>query len=328
MVQYFTSCSSGQIKSQYFSKQNLLQYLPFNFELNKIAAKVHTANTIFKDNFMTYYRKIKERNQNFVNNQSFSSSIDLIDSLIDRIRASIKCDQTSLSYREAVNALCTNSILGLSIVVLSGLVFGFVMPILICVIPQMWRRMHTKELYEYHNSNASGHMLSEEIHPFISSSAATAQIRTNISAARQFNESPSFQRLAANSSSTNSNLTNTINRNRYNTASRSNYAAASTLGSNSNPYSQTLKMTNRLHNDYMLNADPYSILNNQNQVNMGLASAPSQSNSNGNYGNFNLNNSNYGIPNQMMQNNHFNSNTLKTNAIKYIINNSRYSVFV
>ncbi|RNA13425.1 tweety -like protein [Brachionus plicatilis] len=277
MVQYFTSCSSGQIRSQNLNKQNLLLHLPFAIEFNKIVAKVRTANTLYKDNFINLYGKIKN---NFIYNHNFSETAILIEGLIDRIRASINCDQTSLSYREAVNALCTNSILGLAIVVMSGLVFGFVMPILICVIPQIWRRMHTKELFEYHNSNASGHMLSEEIHPFISSSTATAQIRTNISAARQFNESPNFQRLAANSSSTNANLTNTLNRNRYNTASRSNYAAASTLGSNSNPYSQTLKMTNRLHNDYMLNSDPYSVLNNQTQVNLGLASAPSQSNSN------------------------------------------------
>lgn len=326
MVQYFTSCTSGKIKSDNLNKQVLMQYMPFNTEFNRIVAKVRTANTLFKDNFMILYRKIK--NNHFMFNQNFSDTTSLIDGMIDRLRASIECDKTSLSYREAVNALCTNSILGLGIVVMSGLVFGFIMPILICVIPQIWRRMHTKDLYEYHSSNSGGHMINEEIHPFISSNTATAQIRTNISAARQFNESPNFQRLAANSSSANSNLTNTLNRNRYNTASRSNYAAASTLASNSNPYSQTLKMTNRLHNDYMLNADPYSILNNQNQVNIGLASAPSQSNSNGNYGNFNLNNSNYGVPNQMMQNNHYNSNTLKTNAIKYIPNYSRYSVFV
>lgn len=281
LVQYYTTCSVSQIGNSKVNKQQITQFTPFKLDLNKAESKLRTANTIFTDNLVQMSRPFLSEQQ--LASYNFPESTPIIEKMIDKIRASIRCDQTSVNYRQAVNALCTNSILGLAIVVLAGLIFGFIMPILICVIPQMWRRMHTKDLYDYHTTNTNGNILNDETHPFIASNnTATAQIRTNISAARQFNESPSFQRLAANSSSTNSNITsNTLNRNRYNTTSRSNYAATTNMQPpNANHYSQTLKMTNRLHNDYMINTDPYSIINNQNSN--GFPPAPNQANSNSN----------------------------------------------
>ncbi|CAF0748234.1 unnamed protein product [Brachionus calyciflorus] len=286
LVQYYTTCSVSQIGNTKINKQQLQSYTPFKLDLNKVESKLRTANTLYSDNLIPMSRSLLNEQQ--IGSYNFQESISIIEKLIDKIRSSIRCDQTSHNYRQAVNALCTNSILGLAFVVLAGLVFGFIMPILICVIPQMWRRMHTKDLYDYHTNNTTnGHLLNEETHPFIASNTGTAQIRTNISAARQFNESPSFQRLAVNSSSTNSNITsNTLNRNRYNTTSRSNYAATSNIGSNLNHYSQTLKMTNRLHNDYMLHnsADPYSVINSHQNTNssMGFPPAPNQTNPNSN----------------------------------------------
>lgn len=304
---------------------------PFKLDLNKAESKLKTASTLYNDNLLRLSKNLIS--EDLLKSYNILESIQAIEVDVDNIRSMIKCDQTSLNYRGAVNNLCTDSILGLAIIVLSSILFGLIMPVLICIIPQMWRRMHTKDLYDYHTSN--GHNLTDETHPFISLNAGSGHVRTNISAARQFNESPSFQRLAVASSSVNSNTTttNSLSRNRYNTANRSNYAT-SNINSNTgilpgnNNYSQTLKMNSRI-NEYTINTDPYLMLNNANNVNsntLGFPSAPNQShlNSNAN-GNFNLNNmnnnNNYAI---MQNNNHFenkynnnaNTNALNSNAIK------------
>ena len=107
----------------------------------------------------------------------------------------------------------------------------------------MWRRMQNKDYYEYHlNSNA------EESTPFLPINAGSMNcgIRTNISAARQFNESPSFHRMAASSN------TNSLGRNRLtSTNNRQNYS--STMSSNHNNRHRI--------NDFMLKTDPYTMLN-------------------------------------------------------------------
>ena len=147
----------------------------------------------------------------------------------------------------------------------------------------MWRRMHTKEYYEYHGAisgNGAGLNL-DEAHPFIShtNGSVTGQIRTNISAARQFNQSPNFQRLNPSStntttSSVNNNNnnnngsndmgsnrisnTNSLGRPRYATSNNSNNRSQHQSYSNATMYNHN-KM-NRI-NEYMLNAEPYTMCN-------------------------------------------------------------------
>ena len=103
---------------------------------------------------------------------------------------SIKCEQTSISFSKIVRVLCFNSVFGLSIVVLSGFIFGLLLPILICIVPRLWKRINNIYFEQPH----------EESHPFI----PMAPTRTNISAARQYNESPNFQRLVPNGTSNSS----------------------------------------------------------------------------------------------------------------------------
>lgn len=210
--------------------------------------------------------------------------------------------------------------LGLAIVVVSGFLFGLVIPILICIIPQMWRRMHAKDYFDYHQANGNAGTnptAPEESHPFLYTNGTSGggpgngHLRTTASAvARQFNESPSFQRLAINSSSINSNTTQTTNtnnnnnsviggsnmanlatisrNNRFNTmnqprtnpyATNNNSLAAAAAAANNSlqSYSQTLKLNNtsRLMNDY-LHQDPYLLLNaaTNSSNNNGFPSAP------------------------------------------------------
>lgn len=140
----------------------------------------------------------------------------------------------------------------------------------------MWRRMHTKEYYEYHGVTNGTGLNVDEAHPFISNTngSATGQIRTNISAARQFNQSPNFQRLnptstnTTTSSATHTNNgsdigsrisnTNSLGRPRYSTNSSSNNRGQQQSYSNATMYNHN-KM-NRI-NEYMLNTDPYSMCN-------------------------------------------------------------------
>lgn len=149
----------------------------------------------------------------------------------------------------------------------------------------MWRRMTNKAYYKYH----SGGPNLEESNPFIPPSSGNGQVRSNISAAaRQFNESPSFQRLVTTNQSN-----STLSRNRANnssTMSRNNQ----NQNNNQNLYATTTM--NRVE-DYLLNNDPYMIYNKS------VPSAPpannySQSNyAQGNYAQSNYAQSNYASAN-------------------------------
>jgi hypothetical protein len=146
----------------------------------------------------------------------------------------------------------------------------------------MWRRMHTKDYYEYHggiNGNGAGLGLNvDESHPFIShTNGSTGGIRTNISAARQFNQSPNFQRLNPPSTNTTTSTvnnsgndligsrmsnTNSLGRPRYSSNNNSsiNNSTRSQHQSYSNATMYNHNKMNRI-NEYMLNSDPYSMCN-------------------------------------------------------------------
>ncbi len=120
----------------------------------------------------------------------------------------------------------------------------------------MWRRMTNRAYYKYHG----GPMINgDESHPFIPVSSGNGQVRSNMSAAaRQFNESPSFQRLVTTTSTsqqaTNSNAT--MGRNRYNNSST--LSRNNNNNNNTNLYATTTM--NRVE-DYMINTDPYLMYN-------------------------------------------------------------------
>ncbi len=177
----------------------------------------------------------------------------------------------------------------------------------------MWRKMHNKEYYDYHrNSNGSN---GDDTHPFLSSNGGNSvagQIRTNISAARQFNESPNFQRLPTNSS-TNSNF-NSLGRNKHSTLRHN---SNNNTSNNTNNYAATLSYNqtklNRV-NEYVVNTDPYLMLNN-------APSAPPQINGNNNFiqnDNFrsSANNYYYTANKNNYCNTKYNANTLASNALK------------
>lgn len=180
----------------------------------------------------------------------------------------------------------------------------------------MWRRMHRKEFYEYHGGLTSAN--TDESHPFIGitggSSMMNGQMRTNISAARQFNESPSFQRLNTTTTTTNQTSihnmnTNSLSRNRY-CSTTSRQQAHNNPNNNNNPSNnnyQSLISANYNHsrvNEYVMNTDPCMMLN-------GAPSAP-QHPLNGNYFQSDQDNN----TNHYFNNNQNKYNTLTTNPIK------------
>lgn len=157
----------------------------------------------------------------------------------------------------------------------------------------MWRRLHKKEAYEYHRHNfatapmssapaySASHM--EESHPFLSltnnnTNNVTSIPRTNVSAARQFNESPNFQRLTVAQSSTNSNHllhhanTNSLNRPRYSGAATS---------SNMRMNAQTLKMNHTRMNN-ISNGNEYNSINHDSNLLLGPANYHNPHQQNGN----------------------------------------------
>ncbi len=147
----------------------------------------------------------------------------------------------------------------------------------------MWRRMHTKDYYEYHggiNGHGAGLGLNvDESHPFIShtNGSTGGGIRTNISAARQFNQSPNFQRLNPSSTNTTTSTvnnggseigggsrmsnTNSLGRPRY--SSNNTSISNSTRNQNQGYSNATMYNHNKMNriNEYMLNSDPYSMCN-------------------------------------------------------------------
>jgi hypothetical protein len=276
MVQYYTTCTSNSANGM---RSSFNKYQPFKLDLNKAESKLRTAATIYNDNLLRLsYTLLGEQ---VLKTYSFQETIAGIENILDNIRSNLGCEYTSASYKLAVTALCHNSLLNLSIIVFSSIIFGLTIPILICIIPQMWRRMHTKDFYEYHGGmNGTGigtGLNADESRPFISQSGSTAtgQIRTNISAARQFNQSPNFQRLipssttnnttsaintsiVANNAAANINNTNSLGRPRYTSSNSSMNRSQLQNYSNATMYNQN-KM-NRI-NEYMLNSDPYTMCN-------------------------------------------------------------------
>lgn len=99
MVQYYTTCSAN-------SKVNN-KLIPFKLDLNKAESKLRTAATLYNDNLIRMsYSILGEKT---LKSYNFQESITNIESILDNIRSLIKCEQTSKSYKNVVNILCTNS---------------------------------------------------------------------------------------------------------------------------------------------------------------------------------------------------------------------------
>jgi len=240
LVYYYTSCPKQTGRTV---------FTPFRQDLNRAESKLRTAAILYTDNLVKMSKSIlgeeKIRSYNFIN------GVWETERLVDSLRSMTRCEETSIEYRAAVKILCTDSMFSLALIVLSGILFGFIMPILICIIPQMWRRMTNRAYYKYHTSGPS----MEESNPFIpvSGSGGGNQIRSNISAAaRQFNESPNFQRLVTTNQST-------LSRNRGTTLNRNN--SSSNNYSNNHMINQNLYASSAMGRveDYLANTDPYSI---------------------------------------------------------------------
>ena len=92
---------------------------------------------IFKENLVPLSTKYIEWKNN-----NFSKVLESTHRTVQQTIQSIKCDQTSISFKNIIRTLCFNSVLSLAIVLLSGFVFGLILPILICVVPQLWKRIH------------------------------------------------------------------------------------------------------------------------------------------------------------------------------------------
>jgi len=160
--------------------------------------------------------------------------------------------------------------------------------------------MNNRAFYAY---NSALHSNGDESHPFIAS-GGNGQLRTNISAARQFNESPSFQRLVTTALTENNNNTsiqqqninamNTLARNRYNTMNNRSNLSSHNNNNNNNNNNINLnlnKNNNNINNlnmnrvdDCMLNTDPY--LTYKGAQTLSRQGNYSQSNYYSNYGNY------------------------------------------
>lgn len=241
LVYYYTTCPKQTGRTI---------FTPFRQDLNRAESKLRTAAILYTDNLVKMSRSIlgddKIRSYNFIN------GVWETERLVDSLRGMTRCHETSIQYKGAVDILCTDSIFSLAVIVVSGVAFGFIMPILICIIPQMWRRMTNKAYYKYHCGGPNMNL--EESNPFIPMSSNNGGVRSNISAAaRQFNESPSFQRLVTTNQSS-----STLGRNRHNghaTLSRNN---------NQNQANQNLYATTTMGRveDYIHNNDPYLMYKN------------------------------------------------------------------
>jgi len=278
LVFYYTTCPTT------FNNGKAIPTF-FKLDLNRADSKLRTAIVLYTDNLVRMSRSFL--GDDLIKSYGFTNSVWETERLLDSLRLMTKCDEPSVHYKAAVKVLCTDSIFSLAIIVVSGILFGLIMPILICIIPQMWRRMHNKAYYKY---NAGGPSINiDESHPFI---PLTSGVRSNISAAaRQFNESPSFQRLVTTSiqsqqANTNQNLT--IGRNRYNSST---IARTSNNNNNNNANLYATTTMNRVE-DYVVNTDPYLMYGNK-----GLPSAPPPSNyAQSNYASAGHNNTSMNVP--------------------------------
>ena len=150
----------------------------------------------------------------------------------------------------------------------------------------MWRRMHSKAYFSY-NCGVNANV--DESHPFIplntggggngggagnggnasGGNGSNGQVRQGgqVSATRQFNESPSFQRLTnpvINNIQSNTSF-NSLSRHRFGNGTAtlshqnnnsSNYSSSMNNTSNNNPYI-TATMGRGNHDEYSINTDPY-----------------------------------------------------------------------
>lgn len=107
VVYYYTSCPNtfpGQ--SNPILKVNN-KYMPFKQDLNRAESKLRTAVTLYNDNLVRMSQSIMDEQE--IMKYNFTESILSIETILDSIRSLIKCDQTSASYKSAVNYLCYNS---------------------------------------------------------------------------------------------------------------------------------------------------------------------------------------------------------------------------
>jgi hypothetical protein len=279
LVYYYTSCPKQTGRTI---------FTPFRQDLNRASSKLHTAAILYTDNLVKMSKSILSEER--IRSYNFVNGVWETERMVDSLRSMTRCDETSIEYKSAVNILCTDSIFSLAVIVISGIIFGFIMPILICIIPQMWRRMTNKAYYKYHT--AAPNLNIDESNPFIPMSNGNGQVRSNISAAaRQFNESPSFQRMATTNQSNSTLGRNNRNNNGHSTLSRNNNHNQMHINNN-NVYASTTM--NRVE-DYVMNTDPYLMYK-------GLPSAPPpQNNYESNYARSNYASANVPIvlyPNQ------------------------------
>ncbi len=118
----------------------------------------------------------------------------------------------------------------LAIILGSSVLFGLIMPILICIVPQMWRRMSNSSYYESGNNFNTN---VNETYPFLHQNVGNSQFHSNASVSRRFNDSPNFQRSAS------------ISRN------------GATLQQAENVSKRNNSTISHAINDYVANSDPY-----------------------------------------------------------------------
>ena len=114
-MQYYTTCTAPQVNTLSGGGGGKIsgggKYAPFKHELNRANSKLRTALTLYNDNLVGMSKQIlAEETLEYVKNYSFQKTIEAIEESLDKIRSMISCDSTSLSYKQAVNNLCTNSL--------------------------------------------------------------------------------------------------------------------------------------------------------------------------------------------------------------------------
>ncbi len=106
-MQYYTTCSTTHINA---AKSSYSKFSPFKHELNRANSKLRTALTLYNDNLVGISKQILGQDTlDYVKSYTFQKTIESIEESLDKIRSLILCEQTSLSYKQAVNHLCTNS---------------------------------------------------------------------------------------------------------------------------------------------------------------------------------------------------------------------------
>ena len=83
------------------------RYVPFKLDLNRAESKLRTAATLYNDNFVQMSQSFLA--ESTLRKYDFQESIANVEIILDHIRSMIRCNQTSLNYRQAVQSLCNNS---------------------------------------------------------------------------------------------------------------------------------------------------------------------------------------------------------------------------